>query len=36
MGHNHLHTTARYAHLANNRLKSTVNRVADRIGEIPG
>ena len=36
MGHNHAHTTARYAHLANSPLKSTANRVVNRIGEVTG
>ncbi len=36
LGHNHVHTTARYAHLANDPLKSAANRIASRIAEIAG
>ena len=34
LDHNHVHTTARYAHLANDPLKSVANRIAIRIAEI--
>ena len=34
LGHNHVHTTARYAHLANDPLKSAANRIALRIAEV--
>ena len=34
--HNHAHTTARYAHLANDLLKSAANRIASRIAEVTG
>ena len=36
LGHNHVHTTARYAHLANDPLKSAANRIALRIAEVVG
>ena len=36
LGHNHVHTTARYAHLANDPLKSAANRIATRIAEVAG
>lgn len=36
LGHNHEHTTARYAHLANDPLKSAANRIALRIAEVAG
>ena len=36
LGHNHVHTTARHAHLANDPLKSTANRIALRITEVAG
>ena len=36
LGHNHVHTTARYAHLANDPLKSAANRIASRIAEVAG
>ena len=36
LGHNHVHTTARYAHLANDPLKSAAKRIASRIAEIAG
>ena len=36
LGHNHVHTTARYAHLANDPLKSAANRIALRIAEVAG
>ena len=36
LGHNHVHTTARYAHLANDPLKAAANRIASRIAEVAG
>ena len=36
LGHHHVHTTARYAHLANDPLKSAANRIALRIAELAG
>ena len=36
LGHNHVHTTARHAHLANDPLKSAANRIANRIAEVTG
>ena len=36
LGHHHVHTTARYAHLANDPLKSAANRIALRIAEVAG
>ena len=36
LGHNHVHTTARYAHLANDPLKFAANRIALRIAEVAG
>ena len=36
LGHNHVHTTARYAHLANDPLKSAANRIASRIADVSG
>ena len=36
LGHNHVHTTARYAHLANDPLKSAANRIALRIADVAG
>ncbi len=35
-GHNHTHTTARYAHLANGPVKSAANRIASRIADVTG
>ncbi|MCY3731712.1 MAG: integrase, partial [Rhodospirillaceae bacterium] len=35
-GHNHEHTTARDAHLANDPLKSAANRIASRTAEVAG
>ena len=36
LGHAHMQTTARYAHLANDPVKSAVNRVTSRIaGKLP-
>lgn len=32
LGHNHVHTTVRYAHLANYPLKSAANRIAEVAG----
>ncbi len=34
LGHNHVHTTARYAHLANDPVKSAANRIASMIAEV--
>ena len=35
LGHNHVHTTARYAHLANDPvIKSAANRIASMIAEV--
>ena len=33
LGHTHMQTTARYAHLANGPVKSAVNRVTSRIAD---
>ena len=34
LGHNKVQATASYAHLANDPVKSTVNRIASRIAEV--
>ena len=36
LGHNKVQTTARYAHLANDPIKSAANRIAGRIAEVAG
>ncbi len=36
LGHNKVQTTARYAHLANDPVKSAANRIATRIAEVAG
>ena len=36
LGHNKVQTTARYAHLANDPVKSAANRIASRIAEMAG
>ena len=36
LGHNKVQTTARYAHLANDPVKSAANRIASRIADIVG
>ncbi len=36
LGYNKVQTTARYAHLANDPLKSAANRIASRIAEVVG
>ena len=36
LGHNKVQTTARYAHLANDPVKSAANRIATRIAEVVG
>ena len=36
LGHTQAQTTARYAHLANDSVKSAANRTASRIAEIAG
>ena len=36
LGHTQVQTTARYAHLANDPVKSAANRIASRIAEIAG
>ena len=36
LGHSNIETTARYAHLANDPLKSAANRIANRIAEVAG
>ena len=36
LGHNKVQTTARYAHLANDPVKSAANRIASRIAEVSG
>ena len=36
LGHTNVHMTARYAHLANDPLKSAANRIASRIAEVAG
>ena len=36
LGHNKVQTTARYAHLANDPVKSVANRIASRIAEVVG
>ena len=36
VGHNSIHTTEKYAHLANDPLKSAANRIASRTAEVSG
>ena len=36
LGHTQIQTTARYAHLANDPVKSAANRIASRIAEVAG
>ena len=36
LGHNKVQTTARYAHLANDPVKSAANRIATRIAKVAG
>ena len=36
LGHNKVQTTARYAHLANDPVKSAANRISSRIAEVAG
>ena len=36
LGHNKVQTTARYAHFANDSVKSAANRIASRIAEVAG
>ena len=36
LGHTNVHMTARYAHLANDPLKSAANRIASRIADVAG
>ena len=36
LGHTNVHMTARYAHLANDPLKSAANRIANRIADVAG
>ena len=36
LGHAQVQTTARYAHLANDPVKSAANRIANRIAEVAG
>ena len=36
LGHTQVQTTARYAHLANDPVKSAANRIANRIAEVTG
>ncbi len=36
LGHTQVQTTARYAHLANDPIKSAANRIASRIAEVTG
>ena len=36
LGHTQVQTTARYAHLANDPVKSAASRIASRIAEIAG
>ncbi|MDE0334459.1 MAG: site-specific integrase [Defluviicoccus sp.] len=36
LGHTQVQTTARYAHLANDPVKSAANRIANRIAEVVG
>ena len=36
LGHTQVQTTARYAHLANDPVKSAANRIASRIAEVTG
>ena len=36
LGHNKVQTTARYAHVANDPVKSAANRISSRIAEIAG
>ena len=36
LGHTQVQTTARYAHLANDPVKSAANRIANRIAEVAG
>ena len=34
LGHNKVHTTVRYSHLANDFFKSAANRIASRFAEV--
>ena len=36
LGHTQVQTTARYAHLANDPVKSAANRIASRIASVTG
>ena len=36
LGHTQVQTTARYAHLANDPVKSAANRIASRITDMTG
>ena len=36
LGHTQVQTTARYAHLSNDPVKSAANRIASRIAEVSG
>ena len=36
LGHTQVQTTARYAHLANDPVKSAANRISSRIAEVTG
>ena len=36
LGHTQVQTTARYAHLANDPVKSAANRVTNRIADVAG
>ena len=36
LGHTQVQTTARYAHLANDPVKSAANRISNRIAEVAG
>ena len=36
LGHTQVQTTARYAHLANDPIKSAANRIASRISKVTG
>ena len=36
LGHTNVHMTARYAHLANDPLKSAAIRIANRIADVAG
>ena len=36
LGHTQVQTTARYAHLANDPVKSAANRIASRIAKVSG